>query len=361
MAAYLKAHFTHPFPSGPTIQGDLEMPLDGFSVTVLLGPSGSGKTTLLRALAGLLRPAQGSIQCGAEPWLQTERRLFVPARRRSMGYVSQDANLFPHLTAGENLAYGLDALPRAERLGRVGETLELLGLPGLGDRRPDQLSGGQRQRVALGRALAPHPALLLLDEPFTGLDPESQDLLRKELRHLLKNLGTPVVLVTHDRADALRLGDRVVVMEAGAVRQAGPIQEVFDHPGNPEVARILGVDTIHLGQVLDSVDGLAVIGLGRARILAPDPGGLGATAFACIRGEDVALEMGSTSSTARNRLPGIITALQPEGSLVRVSLDCGFPLDALITRRAQAELSLVPGTPVTAVVKATAIHLIPHD
>ena len=361
MAAELNARFTHRYPKGPTIEGVLDLPLGQFSVTILLGPSGSGKTTVLRALAGLVRPQEGHIQFGSVPWFHVEHGIFVPARHRAMGYVSQEPSLFPHLTVGQNLGYGLDDLTAADRTRRAEETLEMLKLEGLSDRRPGQLSGGQRQRVALGRALARRPQLLLLDEPFTGLDPESQDQLRREMRHLLRDLATPVVLVTHDRSDALRLGDRLVVMEAGQVRQAGPIQEVFDHPGNPQVARILGVDTVHLGQVLEIADGLAVIGLGPARILAPDPGGLGATAFACIRGEDVILEVGAAASTARNRLPGLITALQSEGPLVRVSLDCGFPLDALVTRRTCAELALAVGTPVLALVKAAAIHLIPHD
>ena len=361
MAAELKAHFGHAFPGGPSLRGDLEMPLDGFSVTVLLGPSGSGKTTLLRALAGLLRPDEGRISLGETVWLDGQAGIFVPAWRRSVGLVAQGNSLFPHLTVAENIGFGLDALPRAARALRVADTLALLGLTGLEGRHPHQLSGGQQRRAALGRALAPRPGLLLLDEPFTGLDPDSQDALRGELRQLLRSLGTPVVLVTHDRNDALRLGDRLVVMDDGRVCQAGSIQEVFDHPGSPEAARILGVETIHLAQVLEITEGLATLALGSARVLAPAPAALSATAYVCIRGEDVLLEVGSTPSTARNRFPGQITTLQPEGALVRVGLDCGFRLDALITRRACLELSLTLGSQVTALVKASAVHLIPKD
>ena len=361
MAAELEASFQHAFPGGPRIRGELAMPLGEFSMTVLLGPSGSGKSSLLRALAGLLRPDQGRIEFGAIPWFDHERRLFVPAWTRPIGYVAQGDTLFPHLTVAGNLGYGLSALARPERRARVGDLLDRLGLEGLAERRPDQLSGGQQRRVALARALAPRPALVLLDEPFTGLDPDSQDGLRRELRQLLGQLGTPAVLVSHDRNDALRLGDRLVLMEAGQVCQAGPVQELFDHPGSPAAARILGVDTVHLGQVLDRSDGLVTLDLGGARLLAPDPGGLGASAYVCIRGEDVLLEIGSATSTARNRLPGTITALQAEGPLVRATLDCGFRLDALITRRACQELALTLGSPVLALVKASALHLIPKN
>jgi len=358
MAPELTCSFTKRFKDGPTIQAALSMPLKGFSVMVLLGPSGSGKTTVLRALAGLVRPEEGSIRFGAETWFAPG--VFVPAHRRSMGYMSQDGALFPHLTVGENLAYGLGQLPARDRLAMVAGTLELLGLGGMENRHPGQLSGGQQRRVALGRALARRPPLLMLDEPFSGLDPDGQDQLRRDLRRLLKELGRPVVLVSHDRSDALGLGDRLAVMEEGRVLQSGPIEEVFDHPGDASVARILGVDTVHLGRLVERADGLAVMGLGSARILAPDPGGLGDSAFVCIRGEDVILETGGSHSTARNRLQGTITAIRPEGPLVRVVLDCGFPLSALISRPACSDLALEVGGQVTALVKAAAIHLIPH-
>jgi len=358
MAPALTASFTKSFPGGPTIRAALDVPLDGFSVLALLGPSGSGKTTVLRALAGLVHPDEGFIRFGSETWFGPGR--FLPAHRRAMGYLSQEGALFPHLTVGANLAYGLGHLAPADRRERVAETLALVGLPGLEHRHPGQLSGGQQRRAALGRALARRPALLMLDEPFAGLDPDGQDALRQDLRRLLRDLGRPVVLVTHDRADALALADRIAVMAEGRVLQTGPIEDVFDHPGDIQVARILGVDTVHLGHLVARTDGLAVLGLGTARIQAPDPGGLGDRAFVCIRSEDVILEADPAHSTVRNRLPGTITALRPEGPLVRVVLDCGFPVSALVSRPACAELGLEVGGKVTALVKAAAIHLIPH-
>lgn len=356
----LTADFTHRFQGGPEVRAAFDLPLEGHAVLALLGPSGAGKTTVLRALAGLLRPREGHIRFGEATWFDAPAGTFLPAHRRPIGYVSQDGALFPHLTVAQNLAYGLADLDAPRRRRRVRETADLLGLAGLEHRRPGQLSGGQQRRVALGRALARRPGLLMLDEPFAGLDPEGQEILRRDLRGVLRELGRPVLLVSHDRADALGLGDRVAVIDQGRFLQCGPIEEVFDRPGDAGVARILGVDTVHLGHLVERTDGLAVLALGTARILAPDPGDLGDAAFVCIRGEDVILETEPSRTTVRNRLRGRVAALRAEGPLVRVLLDCGFPLSALITRPAAAELGLAEGREITALVKASAIHLIPH-
>jgi molybdate transport system ATP-binding protein len=281
-----------------------------------------------------------------------------------VGYLAQAYGLFPHLSVAENLGYGLRALSTGQRAARVAELLDLLDLGSLAARRPDALSGGQQQRVALGRALARQPRLLLLDEPLSALDRPSQLRLRKELRDLIRRLDLPTVLVTHDRAEALQLGDRLVVMDQGRVCQSGDIQQVFDRPTDPAVAAILGVETVVRGQIQSIVGGMATISVGSALILAADPGSLGWQVFVCIRGEDVAVERGPASgieSTARNRLPAHIKALHPEGSLVRISLDCGFPLESLVTRQACADLDLKAGDEVCAVLKAAAVHLIPHD
>ena len=350
------------FPDGMRVEARFEIPSPGFSVTVLFGPSGSGKTTVLRLLAGLERPDAGHIACGGTAWADTARDLHLPPQARNLGFLSQAYDLFPHLSLTANLAYGLGGLSAAARTERVAELVALLGLAGLEDRHPAQLSGGQRQRAALGRTLARRPSLLLLDEPLSALDRPAQLRLRQDLRDLLRRLEVPTVLVTHDRAEALQLGDRLVVMDGGRVCQEGEIQRVFDRPTDPAVARILGVETVVLGRVVDVTEGLATLAVGEARILAADPGALGTRAYVCIRGEDVLVERGEPGpSTARNRLRGRITALLPEGPLVRLTLDCGFPLESLVTRHACADLGLVEGEAVTALLKASAIHLIPHD
>jgi len=361
---YLRADAERRFPRGATIEARFEIPRPGFSVTVLFGPSGSGKTTALRLLAGLEPADRGTIQVGGEAWSDVDRRIHLPPQGRDLGFLPQAYSLFPHLSVAANLGYGLASLGLRERAARVDELLALLDLEGLGDRHPGELSGGQQQRVALGRALARKPRLLLLDEPLSALDRPSQLRLRKELRELLRTLDIPTVLVTHDRAEALQLGDRLVVMDQGRVCQSGDIQQVFDRPTDPAVARILGVETVVRGRIESIADGMATIAVGSAQILAADPGSLGWEVFVCIRGEDVAVERGGgpgSGSTARNRLPARITALQPEGSLVRIALDAGFPLESLVTRQACHDLALVEGDPVCAILKAAAVHLIPHD
>ena len=361
---YLQADAERRFPGGATIEARFEIPRPGFSVTVLFGPSGSGKTTALRLLAGLERADRGSIRVGGEAWSDADRRIHRPPQARDLGFLPQAYSLFPHFSVAANLGYGLTSLDVRQRTARVAELLELLDLKGLEDRHPGELSGGQQQRVALGRALARKPKLLLLDEPLSALDRPSQLRLRKELRGLLRALDIPTVLVTHDRTEALQLGDQLVVMDQGRVCQSGDIQQAFDRPTDPAVARILGVETVVLGRIESIAEGMATITVGNAQILAADPGSLGWEVFVCIRGEDVAVERGcgpGPGSTVRNRLPARITALHPEGSLVRIALDAGFPLESLVTRQACADLHLAEGDQVCAILKAAAIHLIPHD
>jgi molybdate transport system ATP-binding protein len=352
------------FSKGTTIEARFEIPQPGFSVTVLFGPSGSGKTTVLRLLAGLERADHGTIRLGGATWSDAARSIHLSPQHRDLGFLPQAYSLFPHLSVAANLSYGLTSQSILERQARTAELLGFLDLKGLEARLPGELSGGQQQRVALGRALARRPRLLLLDEPLSALDRPSQLRLRKELRALLRALDIPTVLVTHDRAEALQLGDRLVVMDRGRVCQSGDIQQVFDRPTDPAVAQILGVETVVRGQIESITEGMATIAVGSARILAADPGSLGWQVFVCIRGEDVAVERGcgpGPESTARNRLPARITALHPEGSLMRIGLDCGFPLESLVTRQACVDLGLAEGDQVCAILKAAAVHLIPHD
>jgi len=362
--AHLIAGAERHYRGGPAVEARFDIPQPGFSVTVLFGPSGSGKTTALRLLAGLERADRGSICFDGATWSDATRRIHRSPQHRELGFLPQAYSLFPHLSVAANLGYGLAALNVHARTDRIGELVELLDLKGLEHRHPGELSGGQQQRVALGRALARRPRLLLLDEPLSALDRPSQLRLRKELRALLRTLDIPTVLVTHDRAEALQLGDRLVVMDQGRVCQSGDIQQVFDRPTDPAVAAILGVETVVRGQIESIAEGMATILVGSARILAADPGSLGWQVFVCIRGEDVAVERGGgsgTESTARNRLPAHITALHSEGPLVRLSLDCGFPLESLVTRQACLDLGLAEGDQVCAILKAAAVHLIPHD
>src|SRR6266568_3323988 len=368
VAAELTAEFEKHFPDGPVVQVALRRPADAFSLTVLFGPSGSGKSTTLRCLAGLERPERGSIRFGDKIWFDAVRGIFLPPQRRRIGYLFQDNALFPHLRVVQNIGYGLGKIAAAERRQRIEEITTLLGLAGLEDRYPRQLSGGQQQRVALARALVCRPRLLLLDEPLSALDAPTREHLRRQLRHWLVELRMSTILVTHDRIEALALGDHLVVFEAGRVRQSGSVQQVFSAPVDRAVARIVGVDTIERGMVVQVVDGLATIQVGPKRLIALAPRGRNAgrdgEVYVCIRAEDVMLEKrvaNLSQSSARNHLLGHIRSVDREGPMMRVDLDCGFPLKALVTNQAYQDMELRERDEIVAVVKAPAIHLIARD
>ena len=211
--------------------------LEGPGIGVLLGPSGSGKTTLMRLIAGLERPADGTVRLGRRIWYDRERGIDIPVRRRRVGIVFQDYALFENMTVAGNIGYGV---PRRARGEAVATWVEQLGLEGLGARYPGQLSGGQRQRVALARALAADPDLLLLDEPFSAVDAHLRSQLRAQLMGLAAGIATPVVMVTHDPEEARRIADTVGVVVDGALRRFGRTEEVFDDPHDHEVACVLG-------------------------------------------------------------------------------------------------------------------------
>jgi molybdate transport system ATP-binding protein len=363
MGPELIAEFDKQFIDGPPIRVRLRRPVDHFSLTVLFGPSGSGKTTALRCLAGLDRPQHGYIRFGDETWFDASSGILVQPQRRQIGYLFQEYALFPHLTVDRNIAYGIRYIGDAERRTRVAEITDLLGLAGLEDRYPHQLSGGQQQRVALARSLVCRPRLLLLDEPLSALDLPTREQLRHELRHWLTKLAVPGIMVTHDRVETLALGDHVVVMDHGCVRQSGPPQDVFSAPVDLAVARIVGVDNIERGKVVRMTDGLATIQVGSIELFALSAMHVSGQVSVCIRAEDVMMEKGAVArqSSARNHLVGRIQSLDREGPMVRVGIDCGFPLKALVTYQACEDMELRDGMEVTALVKAPAIRLIPRE
>jgi molybdate transport system ATP-binding protein len=359
MSGLLQAEFEKRFRGGPVIRGRLDMPAEGAAVTALFGPSGCGKTTVLRCLAGLERPEAGSIRFAGQRWFDAFAAVFLPPQERGVGYLCQEYALFPHLTVAGNVGYGI---PRAGRDQRVAGMLERFALTGLERRYPHEISGGQQQRVALARTVIRKPRLLLLDEPLSALDSPTRDQLRRELRHLLTKLAIPVVVVTHDRLEAITLADHVVVMENGAVLQAGTVAEVFSRPSGLAVARIVGVETVVRGHVLRQENGLAVVQVGPTCIYAVSDEPLAGEVDLCIRAEDViVLREEIHVSSVRNRLAGFVRAVAPEGSVVRVEIDCGFPLTALVTKPACEELALGEGVSVFACIKATAVHVIPRE
>jgi iron(III) transport system ATP-binding protein len=267
-------------------------------IVALLGPSGCGKTTLLRAIAGFEQPEAGTIEIGGRRVAGNGAR--VSPEDRQVGMVFQDYALFPHLTVAENVGFGL---PRGDRAQRVPTLLAVVDLCGLGDRYPHQLSGGQQQRVALARALAPAPSVVLLDEPWSNVDPQLRAELRHEISSILRPLGVTVLLVTHDREEAFSLADRIALMRHGSIVQVGTPEELYFSPAGHWAAEFLGAGNVLPGRV----DGGAVstpIGVvpangtnGASSVevlvrpelveLAPDPTGPGEVVGREFRGHDV--------------------------------------------------------------------------
>ena len=220
MADTLIARFTRKHPGGTVIHGALEMPARAHSITVLFGPSGCGKTTVLRCIAGLERIDTGEIRFGTEAWADASKKTHTSPQQRGIGFVFQDYALFPHLSVAGNIGFGLHDLPEIERRKRVDAILDRYGLTGHAHKRPRQISGGQQQRVALARALVTQPRLLLLDEPLSALDSGLRNDLRTDLCQQLRALDIPVILVTHDHAEAGSVGDQIVVMGHGHAEHA---------------------------------------------------------------------------------------------------------------------------------------------
>ena len=222
----------------------------GEGVAALFGPSGAGKTLTLQCVSGLLKPDAGRVVVDGRVLFDAETGVDLPPQRRQIGYVFQGYALFPHLSVADNIGFGLRDRPRHEARKREAEVISRMGLEGLEARRPHELSGGQRQRVALGRALAPDPALLLLDEPLSALDATLRQSLRDDLRRILTEWRTAAVLVTHDFTEAALLGDRVGVIVGGRVIQEGTAAELAASPASERVAGIVGIRNVLHGTVL---------------------------------------------------------------------------------------------------------------
>ncbi|MEW6248089.1 MAG: ABC transporter ATP-binding protein [Nitrospirota bacterium] len=361
MAAEMIVDIAKSFPGRLTIDARLTVALGQSTVLILFGPSGSGKTTILRCVAGLEWPERGLIRFVSQTWLDTANGIRVSPQDRRIGYMAQDYALFPTYSVAGNIAYGLGDLATSERDRRVAEVLAMLQLQGLERAKPAQLSGGQQQRVALARAIARRPQLLLLDEPLSALDVPTRSRLRSELRTLLRQLSLPSIVVTHDWAEALTLGDLMAVIGEGRVLQVGTPQEVFSRPQNAEVARVVGVETVVRGRVVGGSQGLTTVEVNGIKLMGLCAEDIGPDVFVCIRAEDVILEpVGTGATSARNHLQGVVSEIGSLGALAQLRLDCGFPLTATVTRSALEQLGLAPGVPIAAAIKAGAVHLIPR-
>jgi molybdenum ABC transporter ATP-binding protein len=327
---------------------DLELALEVDRETVaLVGPSGAGKTSVLRSIAGLARPARGTVACGGDVWFDAERRINRRPEERSVGFVFQEYALFPHLNVEQNVAFGG---------GRVDRLLWRLNIEHLARAKPSELSGGERQRVAVARALAREPRVLLLDEPMAALDPHTRGSVRAELHDLLRELALPAILVTHDFEDAAALADRVGVLVDGRLRQLGSPQELLGSPADPFVAEFAGANVLE-GIAESGPDGLTRFRLDAERVVYSTDEARGRAALV-VYPWDVSLGRVVADDSALNHLGGEIVSLVQVGNRVRVRLPF---LTAEITAASADRLELRPGDAVVASFKATQARLLSAD
>jgi molybdate transport system ATP-binding protein len=334
---------------------ELAIEVEDGECLALAGPSGAGKTSVLRVVAGLLRPDHGRVACGEQTWLDTARRVDVPAERRRCGYLFQEYALFPHLSAWQNVAYPLRGSDRRERAAAL---LDRFGMGALADARPGTLSGGERQRVALARALAREPDVLLLDEPLSALDARTRAGAVRELGALLRDADIPAVLVTHDFAEAAALGDRVAIVDAGRMLQEGTPSELAAAPRSAFVADFTGA-VVLTGTARGGPDGLTHVELDGGGAVTSTDRAEGPVAVSVYPWE-IAIEPAGEAphGSTQNRLAAEVLSVTVVGNRVRLGLAGPQPLAAEITRTSAEALGLRPGVRVTASWKAAATRVV---
>ncbi|HEV3002594.1 MAG TPA: ABC transporter ATP-binding protein [Solirubrobacteraceae bacterium] len=335
---------------------DVALRVDSGRCLALAGPSGAGKTTVLRIAAGLLRPERGRVACAGRTWLDTERGVALAPEERRCAYVFQEYALFPAMTAWQNVAYPMRGRGRRAR---ALELLERFGVAHVAGARPAALSGGERQRVALARALARRPDALLLDEPLSALDARTRASAARALRQVLDEAGVPALLVTHDFAEAAELGDRVGIVDAGAIVQEGTATELAAQPRTAFVADFAGA-VVLTGTARPAEGGLTAVDLdGGGTVLSTDAAS-GPAAVSVFPWE-IAIEPvdgAAPDTSARNHLRARVTAVTAVGNRARVALARPQPLAAEITAASAERLGLRPGVEVVATWKAAATRVV---
>ncbi len=342
--------------SAAPIPLDVAFEVQPGELLALVGHSGSGKTTLLRSIAGLWRPQTGRIAVNGAAWLDTAAGIDLPTHRRRVGIVFQNYALFPHMSAVQNVMAAMDAPDRRA----AEQTLDLVNLHGLADRKPAQLSGGQQQRVAVARALARKPHALLLDEPFSAVDRATREKLYSEIIDLRRHLAMPVVLVTHDMNEAQLLADRMVVLENGRVVREGTTADVM---ADPEALRAMGIREV--AAMLPAVivehgdDGLTRLNGPTGPLFLPEIDGAPGTRLRVrIMAHEVILARARPEGlSAQNIISGTITRIMPgTGPGVMVHIDvAGHEILARITRRATEQMALTRGDTVHAILKSMSV------
>jgi tungstate transport system ATP-binding protein len=327
-------------------------------VLSLIGPNGAGKSTLLLALSRLLKSVQGDLVFRGQT-IDKNHSLF--AYRRKIAMVFQEPLLFD-TTVFENVASGLKirGMQHNEVRQVTADCLERFGISHLAGRSARKLSGGEAQRTSLARAFATKPEIVFLDEPFSSLDPPTRESLVEDLDRILQETGTSTIMATHDQMEALRLSDRIAVMNQGKIAQIGTPEEVMNHPVDKFVASFVGVETILSGEIVRTGAGTVICRVQNGEIEAVGDAKPGERVVCCIRPEHVTLSTGPSRDgvSTRNTFPGKIIRIAPMGLFCRISLDCGFFLTAYVTIPSAENLALEEGNSVFASFKATAVHLI---
>ncbi len=338
---------------------DCVMPLHG--TTAVFGTSGSGKTTLLRCIAGLTRVSKGYLKFGQDLW--QDEQTFLPIQKRRVSVVFQDARLFPHLNAKQNLEYGMKRIQSADRHIHLDQVVELLGLEHLLERRAHHLSGGEQQRVAIGRALLISPQLLLMDEPLASLDQQRKKEILPFLQRLNQDLRIPVLYVSHDLNEILQLANHMVLMKEGTVVATGSIQEVFarlDLPGLVEPNLVGAILETKIASHEPEFGLTRVEFAGRSLFIPKQDMAIGSPLRVQIHARDVSLVVGAPAATSSvlNSLEATVVEIEEsprDQYAMEVKLDVGCPLLAMITRKSFHHLNLQPGQKVHAHFKAVAL------
>jgi putative spermidine/putrescine transport system ATP-binding protein len=329
---------------GRPVVKDLSLTAEPGEIISLLGPSGCGKTTTLRVVAGIIRPALGDV------WLDARRVTHLPSHRRNVGMVFQNYALFPHMSVIENVLFGLKmhSVPASQRTARALQALEFLQLAPFAGAYPDQLSGGQQQRAALARTLVVQPAVLLLDEPLSALDRQLRDVMRTELRGLLKQVGITTVIVTHDQQEALTLADRVAVMREGEIEQIGAPRDIYHRPANRFVASFIGQTNYLSGRVLTTVGGLMTVSIGGTTVKTQGAGRLpvGDRVDVAIRPEAISIAAeDAREAPERNYLTARLCREVFIGDSVQLHFELSDKASVVVTAASGADsaLTLQPG------------------
>lgn len=330
---------------------DLNLRVESGEYFVILGPTGAGKTLLLELIAGFHFPDSGRIL------LDGKEVTSLPPEKHDLAFVYQNYSLFPHMNVKQNIEFGM-RMKKIKDPKRVLETARDLRIAHLLDRSPLTLSGGEQQRVALARALVTDPKILLLDEPLSALDPRTQESARELLSALHKKKKLTVMHVTHDQTEARIMADKIAIIMDGKLVQVGSPGEIFEKPVNSQVANFVGFENMLKGRVISVDRGLLRIEAGETVIDASGDAQAGDEVYAFLRPENIALSKTSAQSSIRNSLQGRVTEVWTLGALVRVKVNCGTTLNALITRQSAEEMDISPGAPVYAQFKASSVHVL---